>query len=273
MKNIFSVDFEDWYHSNLSSSPKNLPLNKTSIINKGTDKILNLLKITKNKATFFILGELTKNYKNLIKEIISEGHEIALHSFSHDLIYQLGPKRFEENLIRAKNDLENIINKKILGFRAPSWSVDFNNTPWFWKILNKHGFKYSSSIIPFKTKIYGEPRSERFFYKINNIIEFPVSTFKILSFNIPFSGGFYLRFLPFNLIKLFTKIINNSKKYVIFYIHPRELIKNQPKIKLSFFDSLIHYYGIGSVEKKLNCLLNSNSFITFEQFIKLYIKS
>ena len=51
---------------------------------ENTKTILNILKIYQIKATFFVVGPSYKQKDNLLNEIIENGHEIALHSYTHE---------------------------------------------------------------------------------------------------------------------------------------------------------------------------------------------
>ena len=48
-----------------------------------TPYILQVLKEEKIKATFFLVGEQIEKFPNLVNDIISDGHLIANHSYSH----------------------------------------------------------------------------------------------------------------------------------------------------------------------------------------------
>lgn len=48
-----------------------------------TEKVLDLLKLFNVKATFFCIGKQIENNPQLFKRIISEGHLVGNHSFSH----------------------------------------------------------------------------------------------------------------------------------------------------------------------------------------------
>ena len=48
-----------------------------------TPFILNVLKEEQVKATFFLVGEQMEKHPELLKQIISEGHIVANHSYSH----------------------------------------------------------------------------------------------------------------------------------------------------------------------------------------------
>lgn len=51
---------------------------------KETEKILNILKEEKVKATFFVVGKHVKEYPEIVKREYEEGHYIANHGYSHD---------------------------------------------------------------------------------------------------------------------------------------------------------------------------------------------
>lgn len=59
---------------------------------KYTEEVLNILKKYNIKATFFVLGEAVKTYKNALKRIIEDKHTIGSHTYSHLNFYQLQKK-------------------------------------------------------------------------------------------------------------------------------------------------------------------------------------
>ena len=50
---------------------------------ESTPFILNVLKEEQVKATFFLVGEQMEKHPELLNQIISEGHKVANHSYSH----------------------------------------------------------------------------------------------------------------------------------------------------------------------------------------------
>jgi len=48
-----------------------------------TPKVLDLLKAQKVKATFFVVGTAVAAHPELARRIVAEGHQIALHTFTH----------------------------------------------------------------------------------------------------------------------------------------------------------------------------------------------
>ncbi|MFD3158021.1 polysaccharide deacetylase family protein [Haloimpatiens sp. FM7330] len=83
-----------------------------------TPKVLNVLKQSNVKATFFLVGraiEHTDLNKKLVKKIYEEGHSLGNHSYSH-LLNKLYPKNKIniETCINEINKTNNLI-KKIVG--------------------------------------------------------------------------------------------------------------------------------------------------------------
>ncbi len=256
MKNIFTIDTEDWFHANYEDNLFQNDSNIRSTVEENTQVYLDILEKNNAKATFFILGFVAEEHPELVKRIAYMGHEVASHGYGHQLVYKQTPNEFREDVYRSKCMLEDLIGKQVLGYRAPSWSIT-EKSFWALGILNQLGFKYDSSIFPFKNFLYGVDGAPRFAYKANKyceqageLLEVPPSTVRIPRLNIPFSGGFYFRALPEFIISACAKKINKENKPVIFYLHPREIDPKQPRLKLSNRDALIHYYGIGGCEKK-----------------------
>ena len=272
MKNIMSVDLEDYF----CDLPFEMWSQYESRVVKNTNKILELFKNNNVKATFFTLGYIAEKFPDLIKKIDSEGQEIASHSYAHLDIRKTTKDKFEEDLKKSINILEKITGKKILGFRAPYFSID-KKSFWAMEILSKY-FKYDSSIFPVKTPLYGIKNAPRNIYKPNiinpiitdsksNLIEIPMATDRIpLIGNIPIAGGFYLRFLPYFYMKYGLKKINKNENPFIFYIHPKDLDSKMPKIN----EYTWHYYHNlkGSI-KKFEKILNEFNFITIKEFLKI----
>lgn len=270
MKNILTFDLEDWYHGNFLDNGEN---NIDRLV-EPTLKILKILKDTANRATFFVLGCVAEKYPDLIKKIHKQGHEIASHSFEHKLIYNRDRNEFARDIEKSVKVLENIIEDKIFGYRAPYWSLNFN-TNWAWKILYQNGMTYDSSVYPYKTYLYGDSNAPRFKYNVNcdkncSLLEIPPSTIEIWGKRIPFCGGFYFRILPYWFIKWGINRINNlDKQPAVFYLHPYEIDVNKPKSSKGFRNNFILHANIKKAEKKLWRLLKDFRFVSIKEFYYL----
>jgi len=242
-----------------------------------TDVLLNLFKKYKVTATFFTLGYIAERHPELVERIVTEGHEIASHSFKHTDIRTMDETSFENDLIKSIKTLEKISGENILGFRAPFFSITKKNL-WAFKIIKKH-LKYDSSIFPVKTPLYGIPDAPRYPYHMiaeeplvktenGELFEIPLATLRIPPFgNIPIAGGFHLRFLPFWLIKMGIKKFNKAGKSAMLYIHPKDLDPKMPKISQY---SWHYYYGLQNAEKKFESLLKH---FTFSSTREIYFKN
>ena len=93
--------------------------------------------------------------------------------------------------------------------------------------------------------------------KNTDFFEFQIPTTKINNFNIPISGGGYLRIIPFVIFRyLFNLELKKRNEYMLF-LHPFELYPGKFKlpIKASLKDKLRYSYGRYSNLNKLSKLL------------------
>tara|TARA_B100000963_G_scaffold361982_1_gene401584 strand:- start:1876 stop:2706 length:831 start_codon:yes stop_codon:yes gene_type:complete len=271
MKNFFlTLDLEEWYHlqyfNDLNEAEK-----KDIFIFKLND-FFDFLDSRKVKITVFVVAELAKKYPEIIKNISSRGHEIACHGLDHKLDYNKTDKKFISDLKYAKNILEEICKKKVLGYRSPCFSLTDNKL----ELVSKLGFRYDSSYVNFEShKLYNK-LSLKGYRVLDNLIyikgkfkEFEVPTYKLTKkINLPISGGAYFRFLPLSLTKLLIKSYYKTNKNFIFYIHPFEL--NSSKInlsKLSFLNKVRFQY------KRKNNLERFKRLVVFLQASKVSFKT
>ena len=185
MKNIFTVDTEDWFHANYESGLFENDTNRISTVEENIERYLELFELYHVKATFFVLGSVAKRHIQMVRKIARQGHEIASHGYSHLLVYEQTPQEFREDLYKCKILLEDLIGKEVAGYRAPSWSIT-EQSLWALDILEELGFRYNSSIFPTKNYLYGISYAPRFVHgcdiygkkdlKIQNV---PPSTKKI----------------------------------------------------------------------------------------------
>ncbi|MFH0788938.1 MAG: XrtA system polysaccharide deacetylase, partial [Pseudomonadota bacterium] len=249
---------------------------------------------TSTKATFFCLGWIAERYPHLIKEIQSQGHEIACHGYAHQLIYRQSREEFREDIHKAKGILEDIIGREVIGYRAPSYSIT-NKSLWAFEVMAEEGFKYDSSIFPIRHDFYGIPDAPRFPFLVllndkgkpefkplestfnverrtlNNILEFPLSTFPIGKFTLPLSGGGYFRLLPYTLVKSGLKRLNEvERKPFIFYLHPWEIDPAQPRIGGAGLKSRFrHYINLSKTETRFKNLLSEFHFLPVKEVLKI----
>lgn len=268
---MLSIDLED----NYCDLPFSTWDNYDSRVVKTTRAILELLDKYRASATFFTLGYIAERHPELIEEVKSKGHEIGSHSYSHPDLRTMTRESFEADLIRSIDILRKISGEKILGFRAPYFSISRQNF-WVFEVLRKH-LRYDSSIFPVGMH-YGFPDAPRHTYRMSNkdplkddsdsdFIEIPMATLRWpVVGNLPIAGGFHLRVLPFGLIKSGIRKLNNAGLSAMCYIHPEDLAPDRPRIPGYTWH---YYYGLNGALKKFEALLKNFKFSSAREVIAL----
>jgi len=87
-----------------------------------TTKILDLLERFSARATFFVIGTRAEKYPHLITEILSRGHEIANHTFTHPsgMFWSATPARIAAEIDLCAELLRSGPDRPARLFRAPA---------------------------------------------------------------------------------------------------------------------------------------------------------
>ena len=222
-------------------------LNMDSKIEYSFQILSDLLEEKNIKATFFFLGFIGKYYPNLVTIAHRRGHEIALHGYNHELVYKLTPKQFDNDIKKSIVILEDLTGEKVLGYRAPSFSLNINDLRYI-KVLEKYGIKYDSSVFPHRFKSKTKINTQKPFLISDKLMEIPLSSEKLLGINFPL-GGAYFRLYP----KMLNRLLFNrhlDKNNLIYYLHPWELLDSHPIYPKNKYLKFKHTYNIGDNTKK-----------------------
>ncbi len=268
-----TVDVEDYYH--VAAFAKVINPSEwdkwPSRVEANTEKLLQLFAERNLKITFFILGWVAERHPQLIQKIHQQGHEIASHGYSHQLIYKQDPAVFRAETAKSKQILESIIQSPITGYRAASYSIT-RKSLWALDILAELGFTWDSSIFPTRHDNYGIPGSPEEPYKIitssgAELLEFPLTTAKVLGQAVPAAGGGYFRQYPYALSRwLFNRASHNQTKAQIFYLHPWEIDPDQPRVpNAGWFSNFRHYTNLSRCLPRLERMLGDFPFGTMSQ--------
>lgn len=85
-----------------------------------TRPVLDLLDAHGQHATFFVIGARAERHPELIREIVSRGHEIGNHTWDHSYLTPLmHPEALEEELTRTNQLIEGLIGDRVRWFRPP----------------------------------------------------------------------------------------------------------------------------------------------------------
>jgi polysaccharide deacetylase family protein (PEP-CTERM system associated) len=272
MINALSIDVEDWFCvHNLSQAINRNDWDKCEQRIEGNlVRILDILDEKGVKATFFVLGWTAEHHPGLVEMIDKNGHEIGTHGFSHTLLTEMTPEQFRRELEYSLQLLERYTGKRIIGHRAPSFTVT-TKTLWALDILADCGLKYDSSVFPVSFHPdYGISDAPQKPYKITESIwEFPLSVVRIMGRNIPVSGGGYFRLFPYRFVKYGINKVNQEERPVVFYLHPWEIDAGQPRVRLSPLRSFRHYHNLDKTEGKFLKLLDDFQFCPIREVLNL----
>jgi len=120
------------------------PVNKKSIAitfddgpSEYTERILDILKGKKIKATFFIVGKCAQQRPGIVKRIVKDGHEIGNHSFSHSRLYFRTKDFIEGQIKKTEKVIKELTGKRTNYFRPPNGRY----TQKLRNIMIKNGYK------------------------------------------------------------------------------------------------------------------------------------
>ena len=272
MLNLLTFDTEEWFHANYDNIDPAAYRGKGSRFAAQMDELLQLCSDYHCRATFFVLGCVGEDYPDIVRRIVAAGHDVASHGYGHQLAYRQTLSEFKGDVERAVGILEQVSGKKVLGYRAPSWSIIRENIHYL-TVLEELGLRYDASIFPLKTFLYGIPDAPKEIHRpvVNgrelNLYEIPMSVVPLMGRNMGFSGGFYFRFFPGWLIRQWIKQTNRAGRPAILYLHPRELDPLEQKLSLPLKEAFIHYYHVQGNKEKLASMMKHFSFISIADYL------
>lgn len=254
--NGMSVDIEDWFQ--VGAFEKTISRDDWSMLERrvenNTLKVLDLYAEAGVRATFFTLGWIAERHPQLMRKIVDAGHEVASHGYDHRRVFTLNPKSFAADLDTTRKILEDTSGVRVVGYRAPSFSID-RRTPWAHEVLADNGYHYSSSVAPVAHDHYGWRQSPRFAWKPvagSDLLELPVTTAEWAGRRIAAGGGGFFRLFPYAVTRSAVRQVNNLHRPAIFYFHPWEIDPGQPRQSDAPLKSrLRHYSRLSSMAGKL----------------------
>ena len=135
----------------------------------GVPRILKILEKFNAPSTFFVPAVIAMLHPNEQRRVIEEGHEIAIHSWIHELNSALSQEDERYLQMKSADKLEEITGVRPVGIRTPSWDFSENTM----KITREMGLIYDSSLMaddePYeiiedgeKTKLLFEEKPDKF---------------------------------------------------------------------------------------------------------------
>jgi peptidoglycan/xylan/chitin deacetylase (PgdA/CDA1 family) len=118
------------------------------------------------KATFFVPAVAALTYPEEQRRLAADGHEIALHGWIHETNSNLSYEDERDLLLRSREVLENIVGRRPIGMRTPSWEL----SPGTLRIAQEASLLYDSSLMAdddcYELLLDGEP---------SDLVEIPVA--------------------------------------------------------------------------------------------------
>ena len=270
MLNAFSIDVEEYFqvHNFEEQIERQSWSEFESRLERSLDRILLLLERHEVHATFFVLCWHADRLRSLVRRLHDAGHEIGSHGCEHRLVYTQTAAEFRADIRRSKRYLEDLTGDAVGGYRAPSYSITKQST-WALAELKAEGFQYDSSIYPMRRRRYGIPDAPRHPHlRPEGIVEFPMSTWRLLGINLPAASGAYLRLFPPVVAVRAIRQLNAAGHPAVVNIHPWDLDPEQPRLAGGYLGGLTHYVNLHRTEGRLDRLLGRFRFGTMRRCLE-----
>lgn len=146
MKVCISIDLDNYrdYQSLVDTEFDGEP---PSFYGRAIPRFLDLFDRGGVKATFFAIGRdlASSEARRCLREIVSRGHEVGNHSYTHPYNFrQLTRSQKEVEISQADEAIADAIGERPVGFRTPSCDVSVETLD----LLAERHYLYDSSIFP-----------------------------------------------------------------------------------------------------------------------------
>lgn len=222
---VISIDFELFRHTPAYRSASG-ELNDDTVGLDGWQFLRDVLSANDVTATFFIVGEVAQEYPDVIRDIAQDGHEVASHTQTHQLLSSLDTDRQLMELNQSRETIESVTGEKVTGVRVPAFDIPTG----LFQRISTAGYSYDSSIVPARRipGWYGgeydtttpclasniEPGGK-------NLGELPVSVMP--GVRLPLSGA-WTRLLGRTYTRAGIKLLTRLDKIPVLYFHPWEMV-------------------------------------------------
>ena len=111
---------------------------------EGTPVLLALLAKEGVPATFFVTGELARRFPNIVRQIVSAGHELGSHGDMHHDFRRLAPEEARADIEQSTATLRQF--DAVTSFRAPYLQMPAGYVPF----LDAQGYRLDASTARYK---------------------------------------------------------------------------------------------------------------------------
>ncbi len=276
--NILTFDIEEWY---IEKEFRGGRTYKYQQFDDVLSRVIDELERLDIKATFFCVGQLAVEFPDIIKKIVSKGHEIGCHSNIHTWLDKMTAEELRNDTTEALKALEDVSGQKVVSYRAPAFSITPKNK-WAVNILADCGINNDASIFPTNRDFGGYKGFPQdtpciISHEGATLKEYPICLTSLLGKQIAYSGGGYFRLIPYWIINRTIK----KRDYNICYFHIADLIKERATIYSkaeyeevfkesgTLYNRILRYLkgnvGRGESFNKLVTLLSENDFVNIKE--------
>lgn len=280
--NILTFDIEEWYLEKILHGGRPFRYQQ---YDETFAKMIDELDRRGIKATFFCVGQLAKEFPEVVKTIAMRGHEIGCHSNEHTWLNKMDEMTLRTDTEKAIKALEDVSGQKVVSYRAPAFSITQENK-WAVNVLAECGIENDASIFPTSRDFGGYKGFPQdtpciISHEGATLKEYPICLTSIFGKQIAYSGGGYFRLLPYWLVDKTMK----RRDYNICYFHLNDLIKQKIafKSKAEYEDyfkepgtlknRILRYaksnVGTGDAYSKLQRLLSEHLFVSIREADKM----
>jgi len=271
MRNCLTVDVEEWFH--VCGVGQALSAEKWDALPARvvptTRELIDLFDRHDVRATFFVLGWIADRYPQLVADIVAAGHEVGSHGFHHVRVYEMGATEFARDLDASRAALAAAGAKRVLGFRAPEWSIN-DRSLWALDVLTSKGFTFDSSMAPLR--IVGNPAYPKVRHTRTTangaLVEFPPFVARRFGQNIPRGGSWGLRMADPAALLGAIDDLNNGGRSVTLWVHPWEIDPDPPRVRLPWRQRFAHYFGLRGFKQRLEEIVAGAVFCPMGELVR-----
>lgn len=86
---------------------------------QNTPRLLNMLRARNIRATFYVIGQNVDRHPHIVRRIVSEGHEIGNHTYTHRKLTSLGSSEVSREMERTQTAIVKAAGVKPRTMRPP----------------------------------------------------------------------------------------------------------------------------------------------------------
>jgi len=178
--------------------------------------------------------------------------------------------------MRGRTILEAITDRPVVGYRAPSFSLD----PEQLGILAECGFRYDSSVHPValhdryaRLDGLGAPLRPGVYRFDSGLLELALPVERVGPVQVPIAGGGYFRLYPAPLFRWLVRRALVRDGHYVMYLHSWEFDTPQPRVRVAnAMHRFRHYHNLAWTLPRMRALIEmlrgmGARFVTAQEFL------